>query len=176
MNDRQAGRGEMRTSLQTGRLRLDAFCLDDAAQLHELFGDPRTHTIGDGAFGDVRETEAWIERRIATRRKAGLCWYGLRVRTSGRLVGNCGIFPGRTGIVEPEIGYEIRSEARGVGYASEAASAVIGECARVALPRVWATVRPGNAASLRVLERIGMVFDRREEDAKGALLYLSRVP
>lgn len=43
------------------------------------------------------------------------------------------------------------------------------------LRRIWATVRPSNTASLRVLDRIGMTLHRHGEDGKGALLYLSRV-
>lgn len=168
--------GGMRPSLTSPRLHLIAFHLDDVEELHEIFSDPRTHTIGSGPFHDVQQTEAWITRRLASHRNVGLCWYGLRERSTTRLVGNCGIFVGRTGVIEPEIGYEIRRDSQRRGYATEAATAVITECARAGLRRVWATVRPANTASLRVLERIGMTLDHHEEDEKGDLLYLSRVP
>jgi hypothetical protein len=36
----------MSPSLRTQRLKLDAFTADDAVQLHALFADPDTHTIG----------------------------------------------------------------------------------------------------------------------------------
>jgi ribosomal-protein-alanine N-acetyltransferase len=103
----------------------------------------------------------------------------VRHRRRGTLadrVGNCGVFAGRTGIIEPEIGYEIRFDSLRRGYATEAATAAIAECARVGLRRIWATVRPSNNASLHVLSRIGMTLDHREEDEKGTLLFLSRVP
>ena len=48
------------------------------------------------------------------------------------------------------------------------------ECARVRLRRVWATVRPSNAASVRILERIRMKLHHKEEDARGTLLFLTR--
>jgi RimJ/RimL family protein N-acetyltransferase len=166
----------MQPSTTTSRLDLSSFEFDDVAELHECFSDPQTHTIGNGPFRDIEQTEAWIERRIATYRDCGLCWYALRERSTGRLVGNCGILLGRTGAAEPEIGYEIRYDSRGRGYAAEAVTAVMAECARAGVGRVWATVRPANAASLRVLDRIGMTLDHTEEDTKGALLYLSRIP
>lgn len=164
----------MRIMLSTARLDLAAVAFDDLEELHQIFSDPRTHSIGDGPFQDIRETEDWITRRLACQRDFGLCWYAVRERSARRLVGNCGIFPGRTGPNEPEIGYEIRHDCRRLGYATEAAAAVMTECARAGLPRVWATVRPANRASQHVLRRLGMVFQHCGSDQKGALLYLSR--
>ena len=142
--------------------------------MHEIFSDPRTHTIGQGPLRDLAQTEAWIARRLDCHRELGLAWYMLRHRSTRRLVGNCGIFVGRTGQLEPEIGYEIRRDSQGRGYAGEAAVAVISECGRAGLARVWATARPANAASLRVLQRIGMTLDHIANDDNGELLYLSR--
>lgn len=164
----------MEPSLMTERLRLHAFELGDAAELHEIFSDPATFTIGSGPFRHLDQTQAWIQRRMETCRELGLCWYGLRQISTGRLIGNCGIFIGRTGTTEPEIGYMIRRDCQGLGYASEAAAAVISEHGRVRPGRVWATVRPSNRDSRRVLEKIGMKLDHCEEDHKGPLLFLSR--
>lgn len=150
----------MQRSLHTKRLSLDSFTLDDTIELHEIFSDPQTHTIGDGPFTSVSQTTSWIERRILARDADGLCWYGLRDQNTGRLIGNCGVFVGRTGVAEPELGYEIRRECQGKGYASEAALAAVAEAERVGIARVWATIRPTNVASLRVVERIGMVAQR----------------
>ncbi|WP_084678595.1 GNAT family N-acetyltransferase [Actinopolymorpha alba] len=61
--------------------------------------------------------------------------------------------------VKSQIGYMIRRDSQGLGYAAEAAVAVMSECARAQLGRVKATVRPTNEASMRVLERIGMKFE-----------------
>ncbi|MBF9128578.1 GNAT family N-acetyltransferase [Plantactinospora sp. S1510] len=166
----------MRPSLTSRRLDLVAFVSDDVEELHEIFSDPQTHTIGGGPFRDIQQTRAWITRRLISHRDLGLCWYALRERSTQRLVGNCGVFAGRTGITEPEIGYEIRYDSQRRGYATEAATAVISECARAGLRRVWATVRPANTASLHVLNRTGMILDHHDEDEKGTLLYLSRVP
>ncbi|XVV17414.1 GNAT family N-acetyltransferase [Actinoplanes sp. CA-131856] len=161
----------MRTSLSTSRLRLRHFVAGDAVELHGLFSDPLTHTIGGGPFTELAQTEQWIRRRGEARREHGLCWYAVREAGSGVLVGNCGMLTGRTGGVEPEIGYLIGRSHRGRGFASEAAAAVLGECRAVGLRRVWSSIRPRNAASRRIVERLGFRVGRVERDERGELLF-----
>ena len=111
--------------IMTGRLELRPFGLEDAAGLHEIFSDPETHTIGEGPFTSLAQTAAWISRRAETERQHGLLWYAVRDRAGGRMLGNCGLFAGRTGSAEPEIGYEIRRSCQGQGLATEAVLAVL---------------------------------------------------
>jgi ribosomal-protein-alanine N-acetyltransferase len=161
----------MRTSLRTPRLDLRHFTAQDAGQLHELFSDPLSHTIGSGPFTSLSQTERWIGRRADALRDHGLCWYALRERASGALVGNCGMLAGRTGPAEPEIGYLIGRAYRGNGYAFEAAEAVLAECRSAGLRRVWSSIRPHNTASRRIVERLGLHVQRSEHDERGALLF-----
>jgi RimJ/RimL family protein N-acetyltransferase len=161
----------MRPSLISSRLQLTAFTEADTLELHDLFADPHTHTIGSGPFHAVEQTEQWIANRVLAQREHGLCWYALRDRAGGPLIGNCGMLKGRTGYVEPEIGYLIRASHRGQGYATEAAAAVVQECLLAGLTRVWATIRPANTGSRRVAEGLGMRVDRAETDHRGDLLY-----
>ncbi|MBW6440033.1 GNAT family N-acetyltransferase [Actinoplanes hulinensis] len=160
----------MPPALHTERLALNTFTEDDAAELHELFADPRTHTTGSGPFTALAQTTRWIANRVATQRDHGLCWYALRRTDTDQLIGNCGLFPGRTGYAEPEIGYLIAEEHRGLGYAAEAVAAVLRHCRAAGLRRVWASIRPRNAASLRVAESAGMGLDHVETDERGDLL------
>ncbi|MFD1367326.1 GNAT family N-acetyltransferase [Actinoplanes sichuanensis] len=161
----------MSPSLRTARLRLDAFTTDDTAELHELFTDPATHTIGSGPFVALEQTQRWIADRRAAQHDHGLCWYALRCAETGLLIGNCGMLKGRTGFQEPEIGYQIRASHRGHGYAVEAAEAVLQQCRAAGIRRVWATVRPHNSASRRILTRLGMHLDRTASDDRGDLLF-----
>ncbi|MFD5131218.1 GNAT family N-acetyltransferase [Streptomyces olindensis] len=163
----------MRALIETSRLQLRCFQPDDVAELHEIFSDPQTHTIGSGPFAAVEQTAEWIERRMRVMRSSGLAWYGLRLRDSGLLVGNCGVFAGRTGAAEPEIGYEVRYGHRGRGLAGEAAQAVLEECFSAGIRRVWATIRPANAASIQIAAGLGMVVQYARADERGELLYLS---
>jgi RimJ/RimL family protein N-acetyltransferase len=158
----------MRSAVTTARLRLTAFVLDDTSELHEMFSDPVTNTIGSGPFTSVAQTEQWIRHRLDAQAEHGLCWYALRDPGTNRLLGNCGMLRGRTGYDEPEIGYLIDHRSRGLGYATEAATAVLDECRSAGIGRVWATIRPHNAPSRRIADRLGMRMDR---DERGDLLF-----
>jgi RimJ/RimL family protein N-acetyltransferase len=160
--------------ITTGRLELRPFRDQDAAELHEIFSDPETHTIGDGPFTSLAQTAAWITRRAETERQHGLLWYAGRARADGRLLGNCGLFAGRTGSAEPEIGYEIRRSCQSQGLATEAAAAVLDDALASGISRVWATIRPHNTASLRVAAKIGMTPRHTTPDSRGSLIYLAR--
>lgn len=161
----------MRERLDSARLELAQFRLGDVGALHELFADPLTHTMGAGPFTAIAQTRQWIEKRLVARRERGLCWYALRERVTGRLVGNCGVFPGREGVIE--IGYLVGAEFRGRGFAGEAAAAVLGEARAAGVGTVWASVRPENLASRRVLARLGMVLNRSAADEHGPLLWFA---
>jgi [ribosomal protein S5]-alanine N-acetyltransferase len=158
----------------TSRLELRPFRPEDAAELHEIFSDPETHTIGQGPFTSLAETAAWISRRAETERQHGLLWYAACDRAGGRILGNCGLFAGRTGSAEPEIGYEIRRSCQGRGLATEAAGAVLDDALASGISRVWATIRPRNTASLRVAVKIGMTPRYTRPDSRGPLVYLAR--
>ncbi|MFJ9371505.1 GNAT family N-acetyltransferase [Nocardia sp. NPDC101769] len=169
-------RSAMDEAIDTPRLALRLFTDADTTQLHEIFSDPETHTIGEGPLTNPAQTREWIERRIATRAATGLCWYAIREHDTGLLLGNCGIFPGRTGNAEPEIGYEIRRSHQGHGFAREAAAAVLAEALHTGIPRIWATIRPHNIASLRVATSIGLRHHSLRADTKGPLTYLVSHP
>jgi ribosomal-protein-alanine N-acetyltransferase len=158
----------------TGRLELRLFGPQDAAELHETFSDPETHTIGTGPFTSLAQTADWIGRRAETEGQHGLLWYAACDRAGGRMLGNCGLFAGRTGSIEPEIGYEIRRSCQGQGLATEAAQAVLDDALASGISRVWATIRPHNTASLRVAAKIGMTLRHTRPDSRGPLLYLAR--
>jgi len=159
----------MRPLLTTARLQLRAFSHVDAPELHELFSDPLTNTIGAGPFTSIVQTEQWIDNRLAAQREHSLCWYALRSRDTDELIGNCGMLKGRAGYAEPEIGYLIANSHQRRGLATEAADAVIQECRASNLARVWASIRPHNSASHRIAERLGMRLHRTEADDRGEL-------
>jgi ribosomal-protein-alanine N-acetyltransferase len=64
-------RTEMSPSLRTARLKLDAFTAGDAVDLHELFADPDTHTVGSGPFTALAQTQRWIANRVTALNSSG---------------------------------------------------------------------------------------------------------
>jgi ribosomal-protein-alanine N-acetyltransferase len=161
----------VRNSLTTPRLRLDAFTLSDLTELHALFADPLTHTIGSGPHTAIEQTERWIRNRIRFHEEHGLHWYALREPITGKLIGNCGLLVGRTWPAGPELGYLISASHQRLGYASEAAARVLDECRTSGVRRLWSTIRPHNIPSRRIAERLGQHLDHTEHDARGALDY-----
>jgi GNAT superfamily N-acetyltransferase len=100
----------------------------------------------------------------------GPVWFGpfyayvIVRRADGLAVGDAGFFgpPGADG--EVEIGYALVPGARGSGLAGEAV-ALLAEWAlsQPGVRALTARVEPGNAASLRLLDRLGFVADGRSE-------------
>jgi RimJ/RimL family protein N-acetyltransferase len=148
-------------SLETSRLRLrpvDAGDVDEMVALHE---DPLV-----ARFMGVRDRD-WYEARVeASAEEWAQRGHGLTAvlaRGDGRFLGRTG-FKYWPQFGETELGWVLRSEARGQGFATEAAGAVLRwGLERFAPPYFTAMIRPDNVASIAVAERLGMQPIRRDE-------------
>jgi RimJ/RimL family protein N-acetyltransferase len=81
------------------------------------------------------------------------------------------------GADEIEVGWVVAVAARGRGVATEAAAAAIGYAFDVlGFDEVVAYTSPDNAASLRVMEKLGMVVrgEGRSRDGKPAVIFVAR--
>ncbi len=114
----------------------------------------------------------WLGRRIENEAGLGYSFWGVeRLDRIGLVVGLCGYFPHDN---ELELGYVIRADYWGHGYATEAARAVLG-ASRLLGQDVYATIRSTNAASLGVARKIGLVgHGETTEDERGGLLVFRR--
>lgn len=149
--------------IETGRLALRWLEADDADFVRELMNDPGwLHYIGDRGIRSVDDARRYIDERL--RAQCIRLGYGLNrvaLRTSDTPVGICGLVR-RDWLDVADLGYAFLPQFRGQGYATEAATNVL-EHARSALgfERVAAIVSPDHLDSIRVLERVGMSFERR---------------
>lgn len=76
----------------------------------------------------------------------------------GDVVGYCGLIESDTPVPEgPELAFELLQRAWRQGYATEAATLVLERAKDAGCERVWATVWDWNAASRRVLAKLGFV-------------------
>ncbi|WP_374472685.1 GNAT family N-acetyltransferase [Phenylobacterium sp.] len=140
--------------MRTQRLTLTPPVEGDAAFVLELLNDPGwIANIGDRGVRTLDQAKTYIAERFG----AGH-WFVVR-DAAGEPLGMCGIILGREGLDCPDIGYAFLARHGGHGYATEAAGAVL-RYAREALglPQVVAITAPHNAASQRVLEKIGLRF------------------
>lgn len=153
------------TPIETPRLVLRHFVRSDLDDLVAMDSDDRVmRYLGSGLTGRTRaQCEETIERLVA--RAAENPGYGLlhaRARDGGAFVGGCGLFRVPDG-EDIEIAYRLPHAQWGHGFATEMARAVLAHgFANLGLARVVGLTWPENAASQRVLEKIGM---RREADA-----------
>lgn len=163
----------MMVELQTERLRLRAWTVEDAAVLRKLWSerDPRTppHRRIDA---QGHPTVGELESSILEGRYDGLM--ALERRAERDVIGYCGlIMSGGSVADEPEIAFELLRRARGQGYAAEAATAIVALARTLGHARLWATVWDWNIESRRLLARLGFIeTDRTEVDPnRGTTLF-----
>jgi ribosomal-protein-alanine N-acetyltransferase len=141
------------TELKTARLTLTPVTHDDAEFVLELLNDPGwLANIGDRGVRTLDDAHRYIDERFSK-----TLWLLARGE-SGERLGLCGLVE-RDGLEHPDIGYAFLARHAGHGYATEAAAAVLKHAREVVgLPRVVAITSPGNTASQRVLEKIGLRY------------------
>lgn len=147
----------MQIVLETSRLILREFVPQDAEALALVISDPETMRYYPSPY-DRAGVEEWIARNIRRYRASGHGLWALDLRSTGEMVGDCGITLQEVdGEHLPEIGYHLRRDMWGQGFATEAA----GACrdygfAKLEADCLISLIRPGNAASCRVAERNSM--------------------
>jgi RimJ/RimL family protein N-acetyltransferase len=150
------------TTLRTGRCELRPVAPADAAELHALWITPgvRKFLWDDDLIPPARAAEAVAtSRELFDRHRFGL--WAVRVNGAPAIQGFAGIWPFR----DPpafELLFGMAEPLWGRGYAVEAARAVLAYCAAVLdMPLVRASTDAGNAASIRVLDKLGFRRVRR---------------
>jgi [ribosomal protein S5]-alanine N-acetyltransferase len=145
------------TILETSRLLLRELRPDDANALVLVISDPVTMRFYPAPF-DRAGVEQWIERNQRRYADYGHGLWGMVLKSTGELIGDCGLtFQNVGGTNEHEIGYHLRRDLWGQGFATEAARA----CrdygfSHLSAERLIAIIRPENLPSRRVAENIGM--------------------
>lgn len=85
-------------------------------------------------------------------------WTTMAIELDGAVIGDVAVELDADGAVA-RLGYTLTSAHHGHGYATEAAAAVVAALFDGSVHRVHAELDPEHAASMRVLEAIGMTFD-----------------
>jgi RimJ/RimL family protein N-acetyltransferase len=148
------------TILTTPRLRLEPMAEAHFDELFAMNSTPEVMRYITGKPDTRADTQAMIERVKARWAEDGFSWWSMFEQASGRFLGACGVmYLGRDEENPLELGWRLRPDAWGQGFASEAA-ACIAQFAFDALeaPQVCAICHPENRASRRVMERIGMHY------------------
>ena len=150
-------------TIETDRLLLRALSPEDAEAAFAWCGDPQVNRFMPyPLYTRVEDVRAWLTDAADSQ------WEFAFVRKSdGLLMGSGGVSPGETPGDPWEVGYNLRRDCWGRGYATEAARAMIGFAFRTFGVRDFsANHAKGNPASGHVMRRCGMVFDHEGEYAR----------
>jgi ribosomal-protein-alanine N-acetyltransferase len=158
-------------TLETERLRLRPFTLDDEAAVFALVSDPEiARFVRFEAHRTPAETRAFLELVQQHYRRGYAFAWAIVLREDGRLIGSCGFVSQAGERKSAEIGYWLGKPYWGKGYAVEAARALVRlGFEQMGLERVEAKCFLENRAGQRVIEKLGMKFEGtdRSEMIKG---------
>ena len=148
--------------IETARLGLRHLTGDDATFMLDLLNQPSfIENIGDRGVRTLDDARVYIENGpVASYARHGFGLYLVVVKDSGEAAGICGLVK-RDGLDDVDIGFALLPAHWKKGYGVESALAVRNYAAGVlGLRRLVAITAPANWPSIRVLEAIGLAFER----------------
>ena len=150
------------TLLETERLILRQLSLDDAEFIVDLLNQPSfLRYIGDKEVRSIADAVRYIETGPMTSyERFGFGLYLVELKESGASIGICGLLK-RDSLPDVDVGFAFLPAYWSQGYAFESAAAVMNYGREVlGLRRIVAITSLDNDASIRLLEKIGLRFER----------------
>jgi ribosomal-protein-alanine N-acetyltransferase len=162
-----------------GTERLDAEPLDPdlhEAELAALHADARVMATMGGSTASPEESREWIERNLRHGEEPGLRIFVFRERATGRFVGRGALRRIEIGGAEEvEVGYAVAADLWGHGLATEMAAGLVAHAEANGVHDLVAYTEPSNAASRRVMEKVGFGYERDvEHHGRAQVLYRRR--
>jgi len=156
--------------LETDRLNLRWISTDDAEFILELLNEPSfLRFIGDKVIRTLDDARDYIlNGPMDMYNRLGFSLYLTELKDGGVPIGICGLIK-RDGLEDADIGFAFLPKFWAKGYAYEAAAAVMAYGKTVlGLNRIVAITSPDNYASGRLLEKLGLRFERMIRLSKDA--------
>ena len=154
--------------LETSRLFLRPFQENDAIDMAVILGDPEVmRHIGRGTPKTFEETVDYLQFLLRHEAAYGFSLWAMVRKNDDRVIGQCGLWHlEKTG--EVDLAYTLAQDCWGQGYATEASIAWLDYAFGFGqelghgldLPRIVAISKPENRASIRILEKLGMCYER----------------
>ncbi|MBL7890953.1 MAG: GNAT family N-acetyltransferase [Bacteroidia bacterium] len=153
----------MERILETERLYLRAFIIEDAPLLIDLNSDPEvTRYTGDGPVANIKEAERILKEIILPQYPNKIGRWAVHLKANEEFIGWCGIkFIQEDN--EYDLGYRFYKKHWGKGYATESANAVMDYAKNnLQLEEIIGRAAIENTASIHVLKKMGMTYLRNE--------------
>lgn len=154
-------------TLEGTRVRLRDFVPDDLDATMAIVGDPAvTRWLSFDTRTRADQADRLALDVVRARAEPRPDYYlAVEVVATGELVGFARLGLGGGGHRSGEVGYAIRRDRQGRGYAVEAAGLLLDLAfSTLGLHRVMAATGPDNAPSRAVLERLGFTYEGRMRD------------
>jgi ribosomal-protein-alanine N-acetyltransferase len=146
--------------LQTDRLSLRSWVVEDAHGVHEAYGDAEAMRFWDQPTSpDLAETERRIRRSLSVDAQWHATW-AIRTRADGQFVGMVNYHARQPWNRRLALGWILVPRFQGLGLMREAVAAVLPHCFdTLDMHRIEAEIEPENTRSAKLAERLGF---RRE--------------
>ena len=144
--------------MQTQRLLLREFQIEDAKHLFQMNEDwDCVKYTGDVAFKNIEEAENFI-KNYNYYSKYGFGRWAVLDKITGEFLGWCGLKYGEE-LNEYDLGFRFLKKHWGNGYATEASELCLNiGFGKFNISEIVGRVMPDNIASIRVLEKLGMIY------------------
>jgi RimJ/RimL family protein N-acetyltransferase len=153
-----------RPMLSTPRLVLRDFTPEDWPAIWAYQNKPAYLEYYEWESRTPEAVQAFVQQQVANQREhpRQKFQFVVQLKSTGKLIGNCGIRMRSAGACEADIGYEFDPAHWRQGYATEAAALVLAfGFTELRLHRIWASCLADNRRSARVLEKLGMRLEGR---------------
>ncbi len=150
------------TVLETQRLALRRLTLDDAVFILGLLNEPSfLRFVGDKGVRTLEDAQDYIRKGpVASYQRFGFGLYAVERMEDRATIGMCGLLQ-RESLTDPDLGFAFLPRYWGQGYALEAARGVMAYAREtLGLTRILAVTSPENQASIHILGRLGLRFER----------------
>jgi [ribosomal protein S5]-alanine N-acetyltransferase len=167
------------TVLETARLRLREMAEADVHDVYLLNSSPNVmqYLGAERILSSLEEALEFLRVRIFPQyQKYGIGRWAVILKDNDLFIGWCGLKydPAAN---EYDLGYRFIENYWGKGYATEAARGVIEYCRQHLIgKRIVGTALIENIASIRILEKIGMQFERLQGESDGTVAVYSLRP
>jgi RimJ/RimL family protein N-acetyltransferase len=149
----------MSITLETHRLMLRPFRLDDLDRLSALMANPDFMRFSLGVYSREK-TQEFLNKLIGWQESGIPSLYAVIFKQTGDLLGYCGFYHPE-GFEDVEIGYRLDPQYWNQGIITEAARRVRNYgFDELKLGRLISLIHPENVASRRVAEKNGMTVER----------------
>lgn len=167
----------MKPILETPRLLLRELQTSDAEKFYQLNLNPNViRYTGNSAFKNTEEAFLFLEN-YQDYKQNGYGRWAVIEKSNDEFIGWCGLKYDK-GLAETDIGFRFFETHWNKGYATESAKACITYgFQKLHLKRIIGRAMTENAASIKVLEKIGLTFDKEfdfNKENKGFIYRIDR--